>query len=37
VTADGEDVSGCRFIRFDNGINLYFRPGLNVSVAAEAS
>lgn len=35
VTASGDDVSGWRYIAFENGIKLYFHPRLHVSVASE--
>jgi hypothetical protein len=31
-TAAGEDVSGFSFLRFDNGLTLYYQPGLDVVV-----
>lgn len=34
VTAGGEDVSGFRFVTFDNGLTLYFDEGLSLIVAA---
>jgi hypothetical protein len=30
VTAAGEDVSGFRYMAFDNGLKLYFRPELEL-------
>ena len=30
VTAAGEDVSGFRYLAFENGLKLYFRPGLDL-------
>jgi hypothetical protein len=30
VTATGEDVSGFKFVRFDNGLTLYFEEGLHL-------
>ena len=30
VTAAGEDVSGFRYMAFDNGVKLYFRPELEL-------
>jgi hypothetical protein len=30
VTATGEDVSGFRFLVFDNGLKLYHQPGLDL-------
>lgn len=30
VTAAGEDVSGYRYMAFDNGLKLYFRPDLEL-------
>lgn len=33
VTASGSDVSGFRFVRFDNGLTLYFEPGLDLILA----
>jgi hypothetical protein len=31
-TAAGEDVSGFSFLSFDNGLTLYYQPGLDVVV-----
>jgi hypothetical protein len=33
VTATGEDVSGFKFLRFDNGLTLYFQEGLHLVLA----
>ncbi len=33
-TAAGEDVSGFDFMSFDNGVTLYYQPGLDVVVRA---
>lgn len=30
VTASGEDVTGYRYMAFDNGLRLYFRPDLEL-------
>ena len=30
VTAAGDNVSGFQFVRFDNGLTLYFEPGLHL-------
>lgn len=30
VTASGEDVSGFKFLRFDNGLTLYYEEGLDL-------
>jgi hypothetical protein len=30
VTAAGDDVSGFKFVRFDNGLTLYFEEGLHL-------
>ena len=30
VTAAGEDVSGFKFVTFDNGLTLYFEAGLDL-------
>jgi hypothetical protein len=30
VTATGEDVSGFRFLAFDDGLKLYYQPGLDL-------
>jgi hypothetical protein len=35
-TAAGEDVSGFRFLTFDNGLTLYFRPDLDVVVRPDS-
>ena len=32
VTAAGEDVSGFKFVTFDNGLTLYFEAGLDLIV-----
>jgi hypothetical protein len=31
-TAGGEDVSGFRYVRFENGMTVYFREGLDLIV-----
>lgn len=36
VTASGEDVSGFRYVRFDNGMTLYFREGLDLILKTAA-
>lgn len=33
-TAAGEDVSGFDFMTFDNGVTLYYQPGLDLVVRA---
>jgi hypothetical protein len=30
VTAGGEDVSGFKYVTFDNGVTLYFPDGLDL-------
>lgn len=35
VTAAGEDVSGFRYMRFDNGIKLYHQPDLDLVLVRE--
>ena len=35
VTAAGEDVSGFRYMLFDNGLKLYHQPELDVIVVRE--
>ncbi|HET6470177.1 MAG TPA: hypothetical protein VFG43_17510 [Geminicoccaceae bacterium] len=35
VTAAGEDVSGFRFMSFDNGLTLYYQDGLDLLVRGE--
>jgi hypothetical protein len=35
VTATGEDVSGFRYVTFDNGLTLYYQDGLEVVVRGE--
>jgi hypothetical protein len=35
VTAAGEDVSGFRYVTFDNGLTLYYQDGLEVIVRSE--
>jgi hypothetical protein len=30
VTAAGEDVSGFRYVAFDNGLKLFYQPGLDL-------
>src|SRR3954471_10291632 len=32
VTATGGDVSGFHYLTFDNGVKIFFRPGLEVMV-----
>lgn len=34
VTAEGEDVSNCAFLVFDNGIRLFYSPELTIHVMA---
>lgn len=36
VTANGEDVSGFGYVRFDNGMTLYFPEGLDLIVQGDA-
>jgi len=36
VAAGGADVTGCRFVRFDNGLTLYVGSDLDVVVRSEA-
>jgi hypothetical protein len=35
VTAAGEDVSGFRYVSFDNGLTLYYQGGLDLIVRSE--
>lgn len=35
VTATGEDVSGFHFMRFRDGLRLYFQPGLDLILVKE--
>ena len=37
VTASGEDVTGFRYVTFDNGVTLYFEEGLDLVLANEAA
>jgi hypothetical protein len=37
ATAAGDDVSGFQFVRFDNGLTLYFEPGLHLILLGPAS
>lgn len=37
VTAAGEDVSGFKYVTFDNGLTLYFEDGLDLVLSAGAS
>ena len=37
VTAAGEDVSGFRYLRFDNGLKLYHQPELDLLLVREQS
>lgn len=37
VTAAGEDVTGFRYVTFDNGVTLYYQPDLELIVRHEAS
>jgi len=37
VTAAGEDVSGFKFVRFDDGQTLYFEEGLHLTLASGAA
>jgi hypothetical protein len=34
LTAAGDDVSGFKFVRFDNGLTLYFEKGLELVLAS---
>jgi hypothetical protein len=35
VTAAGEDVSGFRYVAFDNGLKLFYQPGLDLILMQE--
>jgi hypothetical protein len=35
VTATGEDVSGFRFLAFDDGLKLYYQPGLDLILVGQ--
>jgi hypothetical protein len=35
VTAAGEDVSGFRYVTFDNGLTLFYEEGLHLIVSSE--
>jgi hypothetical protein len=35
VTASGEDVSGFKYVTFDNGVTLYFPDGLDLILKSE--
>ncbi|MCS6878561.1 MAG: hypothetical protein N2038_12840 [Geminicoccaceae bacterium] len=37
VTAAGEDVTGFRYVTFDNGVTLYYQPDLELLVRHEQS
>lgn len=37
VTAAGEDVTGFRYLVFDDGLKLYFQPGVDVVVVSEGA
>jgi hypothetical protein len=37
VTAGGDDVSGFRYISFENGLTLYYQDGLDLIVRSEPS
>ncbi len=37
VTAAGDDVSGFQFVRFDNGLTLYFETGLHLVLPVAAA
>lgn len=37
VTAGGDDVSGFRFMTFDNGIKLYYHPDLDLVLTRETA
>jgi hypothetical protein len=36
VTASGEDVSGFKYVTFDNGVTLYFPEGLDLILTMDA-
>lgn len=36
VTAAGEDVSGFRFVRFEDGLKLYYPPGIELVLVSDA-
>jgi hypothetical protein len=36
VTAAGDDVTGFQFLTFDNGLTLYFEPGMHLAVLTMA-
>jgi hypothetical protein len=36
VTASGEDVSGFKYVTFDNGVTLYFPEGLDLILKSES-
>ena len=35
VTASGEDVSGFKYVTFDNGVTLYFPEGLDLILKSD--
>ena len=35
VTASGEDVSGFKYVKFDNGVTLYFPEGLDLILKSD--
>jgi hypothetical protein len=35
VTAAGEDVAGFRYLSFDNGLKLFYQPGLDLIIVQE--
>lgn len=37
VTATGENVTGFHYLTFENGLTLYFQPGLEVIVRGETA
>lgn len=37
VTASGEDVTGYKYLTFDNGLTLYFEEGLNLILEGEGA
>jgi hypothetical protein len=37
VTAGGEDVSGFKYVKFDNGVTLYFPDGLDLILKGDPS
>jgi hypothetical protein len=37
VTAAGEDVAGFRYLAFDNGLKLFYQPGLDLIIVQETA